>query len=104
MIKSGALSVVAGLFGILVYFTGSAGEAQVVEGQAVDANGDPISGSPDEGEWNGRFFGYVELDNDFLEPGNQSTLPSGVAGDLEGHFNNGDIIGAFGAERTEVEE
>ena len=41
MIKSGALSVVAGLFGILVYFTGTAGEAQVVEGQAVDANGAP---------------------------------------------------------------
>ena len=41
MINNGALSVVAGLFGILVYFIGSAGEAQVVEGQAVDANGAP---------------------------------------------------------------
>ena len=41
MIRNGALPIVAGLFGTLVYFTGSAGEAQVVEGQAVDANGAP---------------------------------------------------------------
>ena len=69
--------------------------------QHVDANGDPISGSVSDGRWSGRFFGNVEVDNDPVEPGNQSTLPSGVAGDLVGHFNNGDVIGAFGAERQE---
>ena len=69
--------------------------------QDVDANGNPISGSAAKGAWNGRFFGNVEVDNDPVALGNQSTLPSGVAGDLEGHFNNGDVIGAFGAEQQE---
>ena len=41
MIKSRALAVVAGLCGIVAYAAGSIGEAQVVAGQAVDADGAP---------------------------------------------------------------
>ena len=41
MIKSRALTVVAGLCGILAYTAGPIGVAQVVAGQAVDANGAP---------------------------------------------------------------
>ena len=50
------------------------------------------------GAWNGRFFGPVVDDNDDAMPGNQSTFPSGVAGTFSGHFTNGDVLGAFGAE------
>ena len=46
------------------------------------------------GAWNGRFFGP----NDDAMPGNQPTFPSGVAGTFSGHFTNGDVLGAFGAE------
>ena len=41
MIKSRALTVIAGLCGILAYTAGPIGVAQVVAGQAVDANGAP---------------------------------------------------------------
>lgn len=58
-------------------------------------------GAGGDGMWYGRFFGNVVVDNDPVEPGNQSTLPSGVAGTFDGHFNNGDVIGAYGAERQE---
>ena len=50
------------------------------------------------GAWNGRFFGPVVVDNDDAMPGNQSTFPSGVAGTFSGHFTNGDVLGALGAE------
>ena len=50
------------------------------------------------GAWNGRFFGPVVIDNDDAMPGNQPTFPSGVAGTFSGHFTNGDVLGAFGAE------
>ena len=32
------------------------------------------------------------------DAGNQPTFPSGVAGTFSGHFTNGDVLGAFGAE------
>ena len=41
MIKSRAFAVVVSLCSIVAYTVGSIGEAQVVEGQAVDANGAP---------------------------------------------------------------
>ena len=50
------------------------------------------------GAWNGRFFGPVVVDNVAAMPGNQPTFPSGVAGTFSGHFTNGDVLGAFGAE------
>jgi hypothetical protein len=41
MMKNRALAVVAGLCGIVAYATGSIAAAQVVAGQAVDADGAP---------------------------------------------------------------
>ena len=66
-------------------------------------NGNVFSGATEgdqglTGAWNGRFFGPVVVDNDAAMPGNQSTFPSGVAGTFSGHFTNGDVLGAFGAE------
>ena len=58
-------------------------------------------GTGNDGMWYGQFFGEVEVDNDLQTNGNQSTLPSGVAGTFDGHFNNGDVIGAYGAERDD---
>ena len=67
--------------------------------QDVDENGDPTPDPAAEGDWNGRFFGEVVVDADPVKNGNQSILPSGVAGTFDGHFNNGDVIGAYGAEK-----
>ena len=52
----------------------------------------------DTGAWSGRFFGPVALDNDDMMSGNQSTLPSAVAGTFDAQFTNGAVIGSFGAE------
>ena len=51
------------------------------------------------GAWNGRFFGPVAVDSDATMAGNQSTLPSGVAGTFDAQFTNGAVMGAFGAEK-----
>ncbi len=47
------------------------------------------------GDWDGRFFG------DAATPGNQSTLPSAVAGTFDAQFTNGAVIGSFGAEKDD---
>ena len=51
------------------------------------------------GGWSGRFFGPVAVDSDATTAGNQSTLPSGVAGTFDSAFTNGAVMGAFGAEK-----
>ena len=50
------------------------------------------------GIWTGRFFGEVEGDTDNVMQGAQSTLPSSIVGEFNGHFGNGHVLGAFGAE------
>ena len=55
------------------------------------------------GNWHGQFFGEVILDTDDATTGNQSKLPSGVAGEFNGHFTNGHVLGAFGATQNEME-
>ena len=55
----------------------------------------------DAGSWDGRFFGPVEVDNDDMMSGNQSTLPSAVAGTFDAQFTNGAVIGSFGAEKDD---
>ena len=52
------------------------------------------------GTWNGKFYGPVAVDADTDTDGNQSTLPSGVAGEFTAGFNNGSLIGSFGATKT----
>ena len=47
------------------------------------------------GSWNGMFYGTVDATT---TP--QHTLPSGVAGEFTAGFNNGDLIGSFGATKT----
>jgi hypothetical protein len=54
-------------------------------------------GSP--GEWRGQFFGAVpdtNMETEGVQPGDDN-YPSGVAGEFNGHFENGHVIGAFGA-------
>ena len=72
-------------------------------GDLTGTNGNVFSSATEgdqglTGAWNGRFFGPVVDDNNAAMPGNQSTFPSGVAGTFSGHFTNGDVLGAFGAE------
>ena len=72
-------------------------------GALTGTNGNVFSGATEGdqglmGAWNGRFFGPVVVDNFAAMPGNQPTFPSGVAGTFSGHFTNGDVLGAFGAE------
>ena len=91
MIRNGALSIVAGLFGALVYFTGSAGEAQVVEGQAVDANGapqyivDPFWPKPLPNQWSMQQVTGIHVDHMdhiwFINRG-RAALPIELAGEL----------------------
>ena len=69
--------------------------------QDVDAAGNPIPATTDTGDWEGQFFGAVDLDADPATDGNQSTLPSAVVGTFEGQFTNGVVVGAFGAENVE---
>ena len=69
--------------------------------RSVDAAGNPIAATTGTGEWEGQFFGEVELDSDSATDGNQSTLPSAVVGAFEGEFTNGVVVGAFGAEHEE---
>ena len=69
--------------------------------QDVDADGNPIAATTDTGDWEGQFFGEVALDADSTTDGNQSTLPSGIVGAFDGHFTNGVVVGAFGAENEE---
>ena len=63
--------------------------------QDVDGSGSPISGAAATGDWSGYLLGEVNT----VAPGESDSHPSGVAGVFDGHFNNGDVIGAFGAER-----
>ncbi len=75
-------------------------------GTAGDVDGNVFSGRTEGdaglmGDWNGRFFGPVMLDADTVTQGNQSTLPSAVAGTFDAHFTNGAVIGAFGAENAD---
>ena len=44
---------------------------------------------------------HVMDDTDTDTAGNQSKFPSGVAGEFSGHFMNGHVLGAFGAEMME---
>ena len=53
------------------------------------------------GDWSGRFYGPVAVDNDDTTSGNQSTFPSGVAGTFDAQFTNGAVIGSFGAEKDD---
>ncbi len=53
------------------------------------------------GEWQGQFFGMFVEDTDTTTDGNQSSFPTGVAGEFNGHFSNGHVIGAFGATQDE---
>ena len=56
------------------------------------------------GSWSGQFFGTVAAAvGDTSEPEEPSNampavLPSGVAGTFDGHFTNGHVLGAFGAD------
>ena len=70
------------------------------------ANNNEFSGATEgdpglAGAWSGRFFGPAAVDSDSAMPGNQSTLPSGVAGTFSAHFTNGDVLGAFGAQTAD---
>ena len=63
-------------------------------GALTGANGNVFGGTTEgdqeemSGSWNGRFFGTA-------------ALPSAVAGTFDAHFTNGDVLGAFGAEKDE---
>ncbi len=60
--------------------------------QNITADTGVFSGTTRGGSWSGRFYG----DSSFDANGN-IPLPSGVAGEFTGGFNNGSVIGSFGA-------
>ena len=58
------------------------------DGQAGTVSGTTTGG----GEWTGTFHGA---------PGNNAAQPAGVSGTFDGHFSNGEVYGAYGANKTE---
>ena len=46
------------------------------------------------GEWEGQFFGPAGTGTNAAQ-----TMPTGVAGDFQAHFDDGHVVGAFGATR-----
>lgn len=62
--------------------------------------GDTEGGGDTTALWWGQFFGPV-TPNNLLTPENETVYPSGVAGGFEGDFPNGDVVGAYAAERDE---
>ena len=64
-------------------------------------SGDTLSSDKMAGEWEGRFFGAVNVADTNVDPEVAAVLPSGVAGQFNGHFTNGHVLGAFGAPRKE---
>ena len=51
-----------------------------------------------EGNWEGQFFGSApQLDADTETDGNQQAFPTGIAGQFDGRFTNGSVLGSFGA-------
>ncbi len=66
-------------------------------GTTQDVAGNGMPGTADPGNWSGHLLGEVNT----LAPSDPESHPSGVAGIFHGNFNNGDVIGAFGAERQE---
>ena len=71
-------------------FTG--GTVAGVHGSGSDIT-QTIAGA-DGGEWEGQFFGPAGETDDVA-----TTLPTGVAGDFQAHFNDAHVVGAFGATR-----
>ena len=53
------------------------------------------------GNWQGQFFGEVMDNDEDADTPVADVLPSGVAGQFNGHFTNGHVLGAFGAPRKE---
>ncbi|MYH02735.1 MAG: hypothetical protein F4142_09215 [Nitrospira sp. SB0675_bin_23] len=58
----------------------------------------------DPGEWEGRFFGSLTgPDGDDAGTDPDPIVPGSVAGEFNGHFSNGHVIGAFGATQDKKE-
>ena len=57
------------------------------------------SGPDNSGAWEGRLYGpsFFDREDEVRITINESTPPTGVAGAFNGHFSNGDAMGAFGA-------
>ena len=54
-----------------------------------------------QGAWEYSFFGAMAEDGN--TPVTELNVPTGIAGEFDGHFTNGQVVGAFGATSTTVE-
>ena len=70
--------------------TEGSGATEMFQGMTKSMNKDLAGG---DGQWQGQFFGPA-VDN---PTDNNPIMPSSVAGEFNGHFINGHVIGAFGA-------
>jgi hypothetical protein len=62
------------------------------------------NGGGTSGNWNGRFFGDVDSGDTTettADPDHTDDYPSDVSGEFNGHFTNGHVAGAFGAEHDQ---
>ena len=72
------------------------------DGEATFSGGTrPTGADADNGAWRGGFFGEVTADDAGTTDMDETVYPSGVAGEFTGHFQNGDVLGGFGASMVE---
>ena len=75
-------------------------------GATIGATGGITGGETDgggtSGTWSGQFYGVTNTGNDNADGSADdatNNYPADVAGEFNGHFTNGDVAGAFGAEK-----
>ncbi|WP_025782413.1 hypothetical protein [Candidatus Synechococcus spongiarum] len=57
-----------------------------------------------EGEWSGTFYGNVGTDTTTQSDAAADDHPEAVIGEFNGHFSNGHVVGAYGAEKDDDDE
>ena len=61
------------------------------------ADGTFTGGETNGGGWSGRFYGPLSATPDAMDLGTRMAPPGSVGGTFDASFNNGEVIGAFGA-------
>ena len=69
-------------------------------GVGTEFIGGETNGGGATGEWSGQFYGDVDR-GDNATPAHTDDYPSNVSGQFNGHFTNGHVVGAFGAEYSD---
>ena len=81
--------------------TGAIGRGTEGEGDDADTRLAETNGGGTSGNWSGQFYGNANVEEDEDAQLTSNDFPMDVSGEFTGHFINGDVVGAFGAEMDE---